>query len=239
MEKRSSTYKIGAEKKFTNILTHRETAGVLTKTVEGILRSKFEKCPQVRTVYAVLKALGVGDTEATVISATMTWLLRDGCGMVTSILFTYFKAPILDNHPKQWRLVADVLNDISMLIELLFQSPYVLCISSAFRAVVGAAGGATRTPIIMHQARRGNNFGDVAAKDGAQETLVNLVGLVLNVMLVPRITQSTLVTWCFFLTFMALHIFFNYRCVRSVCSSFLNIYRLNVMDRFHTRSESI
>ena len=37
--------------------------------------------------YSVLKTLGVGDGSATVLSATLTWILRDGCGMITNIIF--------------------------------------------------------------------------------------------------------------------------------------------------------
>lgn len=179
--------------------------------------------------YSVLKTLGVGDGSATVLSATLTWILRDGCGMITNIIFISKKSNMLDNHPKQWRLTADILNDLAMLIELLFSSPYVLCVSSMFRAVVGVAGGATRTPIIMHQAKRGSNFADVQAKDSAQETVVNLIALCLNVVFVPKIVQNQVLTWCFFIFFMIMHIFFNYRGVRSVKSNLLNYYRLEVV----------
>jgi len=179
--------------------------------------------------YSVLKTLGVGDSSATVLSATLTWILRDGCGMIANIIFISKKSNMLDNHPKQWRLTADILNDLAMLIELLFSSPYVLCVSSMFRAVVGVAGGATRTPIIMHQAKRGSNFADVQAKDSAQETVVNLIALCLNVVFVPKIVQNRVLTWCFFMFFMIMHIFFNYRGVKSVKSNLLNYYRLKVV----------
>jgi hypothetical protein len=179
--------------------------------------------------YSVLKTLGVGDSSATVLSATLTWILRDGCGMIANIIFISKKSNMLDNHPKQWRLTADILNDLAMLIELLFSSPYVLCVSSMFRAVVGVAGGATRTPIIMHQAKRGSNFADVQAKDSAQETVVNLIALCLNVVFVPRIVQNRVLTWCFFMFFMIMHIFFNYRGVKAVKSNLLNYYRLKVV----------
>lgn len=53
--------------------------------------------------------------------------------------------------------VADVLNDLAMLIELLsplFPNIFVLlvCIASFCRAIVGVAGGATRAALIQHQA---------------------------------------------------------------------------------------
>jgi L-cystine uptake protein TcyP (sodium:dicarboxylate symporter family) len=53
--------------------------------------------------------------------------------------------------------VADILNDLSMFIELLsplFPTHFVLlvCIASFCRAIVGVAGGATRAALIQHQA---------------------------------------------------------------------------------------
>lgn len=54
-------------------------------------------------------------------------------------------------------------------------------------AIVGVAGGATRAALTQHQARR-NNMADVAAKDGSQETAVNLVALVIGLFLVFCLT---------------------------------------------------
>lgn len=79
--------------------------------------------------------------------------------------------------------MADILNDGAILVDLsapifgrsLF--PYVVCCSSVLRSLVGVAGGATRAALTQHQSRR-NNLADVSAKDGSQETLVNLFALV-------------------------------------------------------------
>ena len=46
---------------------------------------------------------------------------------------------------------------------------------------------------------------------------------------VPKIVQNQVLTWCFFIFFMIMHIFFNYRGVRSVKSNLLNYYRLEVV----------
>ncbi|KAF1627323.1 UNVERIFIED_CONTAM: hypothetical protein FQV15_0016067, partial [Eudyptes pachyrhynchus] len=40
---------------------------------------------------AVLQAVGVGDSAATVTGATLTWVLRDGVGMVTRIAFAWLQ----------------------------------------------------------------------------------------------------------------------------------------------------
>jgi hypothetical protein len=62
----------------------------------------------------------------------------------------------LDGDCKKWRLVADILNDTAMALELLLPllltySTHILCISTALKSVVGVAGGATRAAITHHQ----------------------------------------------------------------------------------------
>jgi hypothetical protein len=123
---------------------------------------------------SVLKGVGVGDQSASVLAASLTWLLKDGTGMIGRILFAWMKGTALDADCKKYRLVADGLNDVAFFVDLLaphFPSNcfvFLACISSLFRSIVGVAGGATRTAIVKHQARRGN-LADVAAKDGSQE----------------------------------------------------------------------
>ena len=179
--------------------------------------------------FAVLKTVGVGNNQANLLSSTLSWLLKDGSGMISSILFTYFNSNYLDIHSKQWRLVADIFNDIAILIDILSKSPFILCFSSIFRSIVGVAGGATRMQITLHQAskRNGENIGDINAKDGAQETFVNLLGLILNLFLVPKITSNDFLMYSVFTILTILHIYFNFQAVKSVKSKVLNVYRLN------------
>lgn len=138
---------------------------------------------------AVLQAVGVGDSAATVTGATLTWVLRDGVGMVTRIAFAWLQGSRLDCEAKQWRLAADVLNDAALVLELLAPAwpragPALLTLAAAAKCIVGVAGGATRAALAVHQARR-DNMADVAAKDSSQETLVNGAGLLLALLLLP------------------------------------------------------
>lgn len=136
----------------------------------------------------------------------------------------------MDSDCKKWRLVADVLNDISFFVDL--TGPYfkaiiipLMCISSLFRSLVGVAGGATRTALTQHQARR-NNLADVAAKDGSQETLVNLSALICSFILVPLVTGNQPMIWTLFFLLTALHLFANFRAVRCLNIDVLNRQRL-------------
>ncbi|MED6245353.1 RUS member 1 [Ataeniobius toweri] len=83
---------------------------------------------------ASLKGVGVGNQEATVAAATVTWLLRDGTGMLGRILFAWRKGSKLDSEAKKWRLFADVLNDIAMFMEILaphFPAGFTLIVCTA------------------------------------------------------------------------------------------------------------
>ncbi|XP_036797284.1 RUS1 family protein C16orf58 homolog isoform X1 [Oncorhynchus mykiss] len=182
---------------------------------------------------ASLRGVGVGNQEATVAAATITWLLRDGTGMLGRILFAWLKGNKLDSEAKKWRLVADVLNDIAMFMEILapnFPTCFTLIVCSAgiFKSIVGVAGGATRAALTLHQARR-DNMADISAKDGSQETLVNLAGLLVSLILIPLVTDNPLLTFVLFFLFTILHLCANYKAVRSVVMETLNEARLAIV----------
>uniref|UniRef100_A0A4W3H7H5 RUS family member 1 n=1 Tax=Callorhinchus milii TaxID=7868 RepID=A0A4W3H7H5_CALMI len=188
---------------------------------------------------AVLKGVGVGDTTATVAGATSTWILKDGTSMLGRILFAWLKGSELDCDAKKWRLVADILNDVAILIEIIapvFPAIFtlILCVSGVLKAVVGVAGGATRAALTLHQARR-DNMADVSAKDGSQETLVNLAGLLFSLFLTPLVTGNARLTYLLFALFTSLHLYANYRAVRGVVMETLNRARLGIVLRRYLR----
>lgn len=43
------------------------------------------------TTQAIMKGFGVGDAAASALGATITWVLRDGVGMVGRIAFAWWK----------------------------------------------------------------------------------------------------------------------------------------------------
>lgn len=67
---------------------------------------------------------------------------------------------------------------------------------------------------------------DVSAKDSSQETLVNLAGLLISLLLLPLVSDCpSFNLGCFFLL-TALHIYANYRAVRALVIETLNEGRL-------------
>ncbi|MDP2437821.1 MAG: RUS1 family protein [archaeon] len=93
---------------------------------------------------AVLQGVGVGNELATVSSALLQWTIKDGSGMLSRIAFGWATGSALDVNAKTWRFMADILNDLALLLEMVtahFDSPAVfllcLCLASMLRALVG------------------------------------------------------------------------------------------------------
>ncbi|KAF5914656.1 hypothetical protein HPG69_005153 [Diceros bicornis minor] len=192
--------------------------------------------------HAVLLGIGVGNAKASVSAATATWLVKDSTGMLGRIVFAWWKGSKLDCNAKQWRLFADILNDVAMFLEIMAPVypicfTMIVCTSNLAKCIVSVAGGATRAALTMHQARR-NNMADVSAKDSSQETLVNLAGLLVSLLMLPLVSDSPgFSLGCFFLL-TALHIYANYRAVRALVIETLNEGRLwLVLKHFLQRGE--
>ena len=76
---------------------------------------------QLRGVLAtqkVLEGVGVGKEGATALSALMNFLVRDGCGMAATLLFTSVASSRFGSDVKRWRLFADLMVDIGITLEV-------------------------------------------------------------------------------------------------------------------------
>jgi len=194
------------------------------------------------TTQAVMKGVGVGDTAATPFAAAVTWIMKDGMGMVGRITFAWFEGTRLDGDCKKWRLFADILNDMAMALELLLPmfltySTHILCIATALKSIVGVAGGATRAAITQHQAIR-NNMADVSAKDGSQETFVNLCASVVGIIILAIFDEGKFV-WHLFTVFTVIHLYANYQAVLSLKMVTLNNARLILLLRTYLGTEVV
>lgn len=152
---------------------------------------------------------------ATPLAATLQWILRDGTGMLGSVLFASWGGRRFDVNVKTWRLFADVINDIGLTLELL--SPlfgayfiYVAVLGSICKSLCGVAAGATRAVITAHFAAE-HNIADVAAKENAQETAVTLLGLISGLLCAKILNANMLRIWIAFFGLTALHVVANYR----------------------------
>ncbi|KAI8803023.1 vitamin B6 photo-protection and homoeostasis-domain-containing protein [Cladochytrium replicatum] len=188
---------------------------------------------------AAFKRAGVGDVAATASAATFQRIMQDGTGMVGQIFFAWRLSDRLDSDLKKFRFLADILNDAAVLLDVI--SPIVIpsfqlhvaCIATLCRALCGVCAGSTKAGLSMHFARNGQ-VADLNAKDGSQETVVNLIGLLLGPIILTVLPEGDVYrTWFVLVIFTALHLFFNYRAVRAVVIPTLNRQRAAILMTAH------
>jgi len=203
---------------------------------------------------AVLSVAGVGDSEATVTSAVITWAANDGCAMIGGLIFSYYASGYFDSNVKEWRLFADVINDVGLTLEMILpylDKSYIIVISiiaTLCKVMCGIAAGATKSCITQHFAK--DNIADVTAKESIQETFVSLIGMVLGISLAKSlqtmqkssnvlmgsdmpsdswyIHSPTIATWLIFGILTWIHIWSNYLAVKMLKLCTLNRARLKV-----------
>lgn len=175
---------------------------------------------------------------------TLKWILKI-CICIQLHRFDFWRhyRSQLDIDSKKWRIRADVLNDIAMALEILVlprysdHSLYILCATTSIKAIVGVAGGATRSALTQHHAVRGN-LADVASKDSSQETFVNLMASFFGLYLLTAITDPTVLLSVFFLSIL-IHIFANICAVKAVNLRTLNESRYLIALEEYFRSGKV
>ncbi|MGK3753991.1 MAG: hypothetical protein ACI8RD_006299, partial [Bacillariaceae sp.] len=192
---------------------------------------------------AVFEAAGVGNAEATALSAALSWALRDGTGMIGGLVYSYFAGSYFDSHAKEFRLLlADVINDVALTLDMV--APYfgqdwsiwILGLSTIGKTICGITAGATKGHITQHFAKDGGNVADLTAKESTQETLVSLLGMIGGVWvakLLERYGQNNpfFWTWLLFGILTAIHVFANYKAVSLLKLTTLNPERTRVLFR--------
>ncbi|XP_076040089.1 RUS family member 1-like isoform X2 [Oratosquilla oratoria] len=184
-------------------------------------------------LHSTLEASGVGKENASALSATLAWMLRDVSFMFATILFTYAKSTHMSSNCKQWRLFADLANDVALTLKLfspIIPLPLNLTMSliGIILALVSAPVVPANTALASHQARRGN-LADVQAKNGSQAKLVRLVALGLSAGLISHVSHSFQYKVITSFILMGLHIFANYKAKRIVRIETLNRPRLLIL----------
>jgi Vitamin B6 photo-protection and homoeostasis len=201
---------------------------------------------------SVLQAAGVGSSKATALSAAMTWALKDGVSMLGGLVFSYTTSPLFDSYVKEFRLFADLINDVGLALDML--APYfssLLLVSSLAglcKALCSLSAGATKSSITCHFALEGN-MADLNAKEATQETLVSLVGMMVGITLAHQLSKLqdggnhhlvVQVQWTVFLSLTVLHVWANWKGVRLLRLRTLNQPRaLAVLDRSSSSSSSL
>ena len=177
-------------------------------------------------------------------------------GMIGGLLFSYFASNYFDSHVKEFRLFADIINDIGLTLDVL--SPHIRgnrrFLLSSFatlcKIMCGISAGATKSSITQHFSLRGN-MADLNAKEGTQETLVSLIGILLGILLArylhslgeysieqreiehdqlpSNVSRSDLFSWIIFFVLTMVHIWANFKGVKLLRLSTLNRERTGVV----------
>lgn len=190
----------------------------------------------------LFEAVGVGNAEATALSAALSWALRDGVAMVGGLVYSYIAGSYFDSHAKEFRLLlADVINDIALTLDMIApyfgtDSIWILGLSTIGKTICGITAGATKGHITQHFAKDGGNVADLTAKESTQETLVSLIGMIGGVWvakLLERYGQNNLLFWTWFLfgILTAIHVWANYKAVGLLKLATLNPERTRVLFR--------
>ena len=187
----------------------------------------------VLTTRSVLAGAGVGSAESTALAAALTWVFRDGVGMIGSLIFAYCYADTFEVYIKEWRYLADILNNIGLTLDLLssyFPRHYfaMMSVSTLCKACCGLIAGATKARISAHFAMPGH-LADVTAKESTQETAVALCGLVVGMLLAQVIGSDDVSTWLAFAALLALHQYSNYHLVKVLVFSNFNPQRCSII----------
>lgn len=190
----------------------------------------------------VLEGVGVGREGATALAATLDFLIRDGCGMIASLVLTSGFSSTFRRDIKRWKLFADAAVDAGITLEVVAPSlpsrwflP-VLCGANVCKALCGVAAGAVGGPVQLHWAARlglgDEGLSEVAAKAGAQRTIVGATGLVLSGLFARWMggRGANRPLWVgMYAVLTALHLLANYRSMRIVRLNWLNRERMDLI----------
>jgi hypothetical protein len=189
---------------------------------------------------AVLQGIGVGDAASSATGAVLLSVLQESTGRLATILFAHRAGQAIEPDCKRYRFLADILNDAALLLDVLspalpwYPRVLVLCAAGVLRSLCGVAGGAAKASLSAHFARNGN-LAELNAKDGSQETVISLLGMLVGSLFVHAV-QGRAAVWAWMCVLLAVHLWTNYQAVRAVQMRSLNRQRLGLVAAEYARS---
>lgn len=201
-----------------------DSAQAFASTIAGLLASR-----------AVFVGMGVGSENASLVTTMLLYIAQETIGRVATILFAHQFSQRIETEVKFYRFFADIVNDIAFVLDCMspampiFAQVLTLCISNACRAMCGVAGGSSKAILSSHFAKAGN-IGELNAKDGSQETVVSLVGMWVGGLVVSKV-HGTVATWSCLIPLLTLHLWANWKAVKSVRLSSLSLERACILFR--------
>ncbi|KAK8134150.1 hypothetical protein PG984_006162 [Apiospora sp. TS-2023a] len=192
---------------------------------------------------AVLQGMGVGDAGSSATSAVMLTVFQEGTGRIATILFAHYYGQAIEPECKFYRFAADLLNDTALLLDILtpalptYPKIMALCASGILRSLCGAAAGAAKASLSAHFAKNGN-LAELNAKDGSQETVITLFGMLAGSLFV-HVVEGRQAVWCWMLILIGIHLWTNYKAVCSVQMHTLNRQRASIVIHEYRKSGTV
>ncbi|KAI1210807.1 vitamin B6 photo-protection and homoeostasis-domain-containing protein [Annulohypoxylon truncatum] len=193
-----------------------------SSTIAGLLSSR-----------AVLQGFGVGDSTSSATAAVLLTVLQESTGRLATILFAHRCGQAIQPECKFYRFLADIVNDAALFLDVLapalptYPKVLALCGAGVLRALCGISGGAAKAELSAHFAKNGN-LAELNAKDGSQETVISLLGMLVGSIFLKFVHgRNAVLAWMVVLV--TIHLWTNYRAVRSVEMRTLNKQRLCIM----------
>ncbi|KAI4870571.1 DUF647-domain-containing protein [Hypoxylon rubiginosum] len=195
-----------------------------SSTIAGLLSSR-----------AVLQGFGVGDSASSATAAVLLTVLQEATGRLATILFAHRHGRAIEPECKFYRFLADIVNDSALFLDILSPAlpPYpkvmALCGAGILRALCGVSGGAAKASLSAHFAKNGN-LAELNAKDGSQETVISLVGMLVGSLFVQFVHGKAAV-WAWMVVLVGIHLWTNYKAVTSVQMRTLNKQRMIILTQ--------
>ncbi|KAL5606879.1 hypothetical protein BROUX41_003256 [Berkeleyomyces rouxiae] len=222
---------------------HSVTSDYLSYQTYDSFQAFFSTISSLLSGRALLEGLGVGNAETSATYALILTIFRDVVSRLATIAFAHRAGLAIEPECKRYRFLADLFNDTAFFLDLFspaLPSPimiFVLCISSALRAMCGVAAGSSKAALSSHFAKQ-DNMAELNAKEASQETAVGLIGLLVGTLIVQIFQDRQTVFWLMIFLVLA-HLYMNYCAVRSVNLTVLNRQRLTILYRSFLRSGRI
>lgn len=182
----------------------------------------------------------MGKEGSSATGAVLLSVLQESTGRLATILFAHRFGQAIEPECKFYRFAADIFNDAALLLDILTpslpQNPKILalCAAGILRSLCGVAAGAAKASLSAHFAKNGN-LAELNAKDGSQETIISLLGMLVGSVFVNFVEGRAAVwTWMIFL--LGVHLWTNYQAVRSVQMRSLNRQRACIVTEEYQRT---
>ncbi|KAJ1338444.1 RUS1 family protein [Microdochium nivale] len=203
-----------------------------SSTIAGLLSSR-----------AALQGLGVGEEGSSATAAVLLTVLQESTGRIATILFAHRLGQAIEPECKYFRFLADIFNDTALVINVFspalpqYAKVFSLCATGTLHALCGVAAGASKASLSAHFAKNGN-LAELNAKDGSQETVISLLGMLVGSLFIRVVTTPTAV-WTWMILLVGLHLWTNYQAVRSVQMRSLNRQRATMVSKEFLQSKRI